>query len=190
MMSGQRAVSFDPTDGFGLYSGVRGLYTGDMAYNMGTLFGSAALSSNNQIIVNFGNGITNQTPYLSVDSSNNLNSSIWGSHLSSNVTPIVNEPFTLEGNHTSGPMSSPRYEIYVDGPRIDSPTITGSGTLNVPSNPHIRLGHQYTVGDMFESWIYNRSAAGDEILDRKESLARKWGKVADNNKAPGGVQKA
>ena len=41
---------------------------------------------------------------------------------------------------------------------------------------------------MFETWIYNRSAGGDEILDRKEYLARKWGKVADNSKAPGGVQ--
>ena len=70
MMSGQRAVSFDPGDG--LYSGVRGFY-GDMAYNMGTLFGSAALSSNEQIIMNFGlSGTANQTPFLSVDSSNNL----------------------------------------------------------------------------------------------------------------------
>ena len=58
MMTGQRAVSFDPGDSLGLFSGVRGLYTGDMAYNMGTLFGSAALSSNNQRIMNFGAGAT------------------------------------------------------------------------------------------------------------------------------------
>ena len=78
-------------------------------------------------------------------------------------------------------MSSSRYEIYVDGPRIDSPTVTGSGTLTVPSkSPRIGLGHADTLaGDMFESWIYNRSAGGDEILDRKGSLARKWEEVAD-----------
>ena len=142
-----------------------------------------------QIIMNFGNGITNQTPFLSVSSTNTLQSIFGTLKLSSNITPVVNEPFTLEGNHTSGPMSSSRYEIYVDGPRIDSPTVTGSGTLNVQSNPRLGLGHEYTAGDMFETWIYNRSAGGDEILDRKESLARKWGKVADNNKAPGGVQR-
>ena len=64
----------------------------------------------------------------------------------------------------------------------------GSGTLNVPSNPRIGLGHAYTAGDMFESWIYSRSA-GAEIYDRKQYLDRKWRMVADYNKAPGGVQR-
>ena len=67
MMSGQRAVSFDPGDNLGLYDGVRGFYTGDMAYNMGTLFGTSALSSNEQVIINFGAGAANQRSGLSIE---------------------------------------------------------------------------------------------------------------------------
>ena len=105
------------------------------------------------------------------------------------MSPVVNEPFYLEGNHTSGPMSTSGYEICVDGAEIQSPTAIGTGTLNIPSNPRIGLGHSNTAGDMFESWIYSRSVAGAEIYDRKQYLDRKWRMVADYNKAPGGVQR-
>ena len=85
-------------------------------------------------------------------------------------------------------MSTSSYEVFVDGALINSPTATGTGTLNIPSNPRIGLGHASNTGDMFESWIYSRSSGQIEIYERKQYLDRKWRMVADYNKAPGGVQ--